>query len=101
MRKQAKLDGDPKSDPVKEARRVIQDDTGTEFLARMQLAAATDAGFRERWALFWCNHFTVSAVKLETAVVVGAFEREAIRPRVFGGPFEDLLVASTQHPAGC
>jgi uncharacterized protein (DUF1800 family) len=37
-------------------------------------------------------------VQLQTAVVTGAFEREAIRPRVFGR-FEDLLVASTRHPA--
>ena len=31
-----------------------------EFLARAQLAAQTPAGFRERWALFWFKHFTVS-----------------------------------------
>ncbi|MDR3510815.1 MAG: DUF1800 family protein [Caulobacteraceae bacterium] len=89
---------DAKDDPVKQARNLIRDDTGEEFLARMRLAATTDAGFRERWALFWFNHFTVSAVKLQTAVVVGPFEREAIRPRVFDR-FENLLVASTMHPA--
>jgi uncharacterized protein (DUF1800 family) len=97
MRRAAKQDGDPKADPVKQAQAVLRDDTGAEFLARMQLACATDTGFRERWALFWFNHFTVSAVKQDTAVVVGAFEREAIRPLVFDR-FESLLVASTQHP---
>jgi uncharacterized protein (DUF1800 family) len=98
MRRQAKLDGDPKADPVKAAQAMLRDYVGEEFLARMRLAATTDAGFRERWALFWFNHFTVSAVKQETAVVVGAFEREAIRPLVFDS-FDDLLLASTRHPA--
>jgi uncharacterized protein (DUF1800 family) len=84
-------------DPVKFAGQMIRHDTGTDFLARVQLAAATDADFRERWALFWCNHFTVAAIKLQTATLVGPFEQEAIRPHVFGR-FEDMLVASSSHP---
>jgi uncharacterized protein (DUF1800 family) len=101
-RRDAKADG-PKPDaeardPVKMARRLLRDDTGADFLARARLAAGTDAGFRERWALFWANHFTVSATKLATATVVGPFETEAIRPHVFGR-FEDLLVAAETHPA--
>lgn len=103
MRQQAKADGGAQpppaqTDPVQMARKLLRQDTGDEFLGRMRLAATTDAGFRERWALFWFNHFTVSAVKLQTAVVVGPFEREAIRPLVFDR-FENLLLASTQHPA--
>lgn len=97
-RKTARLDGDPKSDPVKIAAKLIRQDTGADFLARVRLGAATDAGFRERWALFWANHFTVSANKLATATLVGPFESEAIRPHVFGR-FEPLLVASSSHPA--
>jgi len=85
-------------DPVKFARQLIRRDTGADFLARAQLATSTDASFRERWALFWCNHFTVAATKLQTATLVGPFEQEAIRPHVFGR-FEDMLVASTSHPA--
>ncbi|HEY2708375.1 MAG TPA: DUF1800 family protein [Caulobacteraceae bacterium] len=84
-------------DPVKYARKLIVDDAGQDFVARAQLAATTDADFRERWALFWCNHFTVSATKLQTATLVGPFEQEAIRPHVFG-KFEDMLVASSSHP---
>jgi uncharacterized protein (DUF1800 family) len=98
LRRDARRDGDPKTDPVKQAQVMLRDSTGEEFLARARLASLTDTGFRERWALFWFNHFTVSAVKLQTAVVVGPFEREAIRPHVFGR-FEDLLLASTMHPA--
>ena len=85
-------------DPVKEALKQIRESAQPEFLARAQLAAQTDAAFRERWTLFWCNHFTVAAKNLQTAVLVGPFEREAIRPHVFGR-FEDLLTASTMHPA--
>jgi len=84
-------------DPVKFAARLIRQDAGADFQARVRLAAVTDAGFRERWALFWCNHFTVAATKLQTATLVGPFEQEAIRPHVFGR-FEDLLVASSSHP---
>jgi uncharacterized protein (DUF1800 family) len=96
INQQAKQAGDPKSDPVKEARSIIRDTAGAEFMARARLASLTEAGFRERWTLFWCNHFTVAASKLFTAALVGPFEREAIRPNVFGR-FEDLLVASTRH----
>lgn len=85
-------------DPVQIAARMLRDDTAVDFLARARLAATTPAGFRERWTLFWANHFTVSAVKLMTATLVGPFEQEAIRPHVFGR-FEDLLVASTAHQA--
>jgi len=84
-------------DPVKEALKQVRDSAQPEFLARARLAAQTDAAFRERWTLFWCNHFTVASKNLQTAVLVGPFEREAIRPHVFGR-FEDLLTASTMHP---
>ena len=86
---------------IKAARRrdlqPVREDVAAEMLARTRLAALTPAGFRERWTLFWANHFTVSAVKLKSAVLAGPFEREAIRPHVFGR-FEDLLVASSTHP---
>ncbi len=96
-KKDAKAEGDAKTDPVKMAARMLRQDTGADFLARLRLGATTNAAFRERWALFWANHFTVSAVKLTTATLVGPFEQEAIRPLVFGR-FEDLLVASSSHP---
>lgn len=64
---------------------------------RTVAAAASDSPFRERLVHFWSNHFTVSAKRPQIAVAVGAFEREAIRPHIFGR-FEDLLIASSQHP---
>lgn len=97
-KRDAKADGQLKSDPVRDAQKMLREQTAADFLARAQLGAATDAAFRERWTLFWANHFTVSATKQITATVVGPFEQEAIRPHVFGR-FEDLLVASSTHPA--
>jgi len=98
QRKRARQDGDPKSDPVRMAAQRLRDEAEADFLARVRLAATTDAGFSERWALFWANHFTVSAVKADTAPLVGPFEQEVIRPYAFGR-FEDMLVASSSHPA--
>ena len=98
--KYAKSNGETPAeyDPVKMAQKQIREETGGDFAARAQLGATTDAGFRERWTLFWANHFTVSATKLATATVVGPFEQEAIRPHVFG-PFATLLGAAETHPA--
>jgi len=97
MRKKALMAGDKSADPVKGAVKLLHDDTGVDFLARVELGARTDNAFAERWVLFWANHFTVSAAKFATVTLVGPFEQEAIRPRVFGR-FEDLLVASSSHP---
>jgi len=80
------------------AQRPLRDAVAAEILARAHLAATTPAPFRERWALFWFNHFTVSTAKPAAAVLVGPFEREAIRPHVFAR-FEDLLYAASTHPA--
>ena len=80
------------------ARRDITQDTALEFLARANLGVATDQGFAERWALFWSNAITVSATKFNSSAFIGQYEREAIRPHVFGR-FEDLLLAAEQHPA--
>jgi uncharacterized protein (DUF1800 family) len=83
---------------LKQTQMQIRDLASTEMTARGALAAQTPAAFRERWTLFWSNHFTVSALKGAVAPVAGAFEREAIRPHVFGR-FEDMLMASSRHPA--
>jgi uncharacterized protein (DUF1800 family) len=56
-------------------------------------------GFPERLAMFWANHFAVAVSKGPgVRVTAGAFEREAIRPYLFGR-FEDMLQAVETHPA--
>ena len=64
--------------------------------ARMTTAALSTRPFAERIAQFWANHFTVSMAKASARGLVGAFEREAIRPNI-AGRFEDLLVAAVKH----
>lgn len=56
---------------------------------------------------FWFNHFNVDVTKNITApgqsqnlehLLIGSYERDAIRPHVFGH-FKDLLLATARHPA--
>src|SRR5450631_3079656 len=66
--------------------------------SRLATAATTTRPFAERLQAFWTNHFTVSVLKGSARGLVGAFERDAIRPNI-AGRFETLLLASTTHPA--
>ena len=82
----------------------------TPYLPQEMLLAEADArfngtirqpliGFGERLAMFWANHFAVATSKSEEChILAGAFEREAIRPHVFGR-FSDMLLAVETHPA--
>jgi len=72
--------------------------SSVEAKARMTRAARTDAPFRERWVRFWSNHLTVSVRQPLILHLAGAFEREVVAPRAWGG-FDALLQASTRHPA--
>lgn len=65
--------------------------------ARAEHEISTDRPFGERMVRFWSNHFTVSASKRFIGPMIPAYEREAIRPHVFGR-FSDLLLAVTRHP---
>ena len=69
-----------------------------DMRSRLLTAATTTRPFAERLHWFWSNHFTVSLAKGSARGLVGAFERDAIRPNI-AGSFEALLVASTTHPA--
>ena len=72
---------------------------GREVLSALRHAATTQTPFAERLARFWSNHFAIS-MQGEPLVshLAGAYEREAIRPHVFGR-FEDMTLASAMHPA--
>ena len=55
-------------------------------------------GFNERMTMFWANHFAVATAKSRTVrIMTGAYEREAIRPNIFGR-FTDLVLAVETHP---
>src|SRR4051812_15409942 len=89
----------PEAKPAPQPPNVIQKTFRTEALARIQRAVIADCGFVERLVAFWSNHFCISASKGGLARMwAGSFEREAIRPFVFGR-FADMLKAVEQHPA--
>jgi uncharacterized protein (DUF1800 family) len=69
-----------------------------EMSARFAAGFTTSAPFTERLVWFWSNHFVVSSTNPQAVMFLGAFEREAIRPNITG-KFEDLVLASTRHPA--
>ena len=78
---------------------IIQKTFRAEALAKLQRGIIADCGFVERLVVFWSNHFCISANKGGLARMwAGSFEREAIRPYVFGR-FADMLKAVEQHPA--
>jgi len=58
----------------------------------------TDTPLTERLAEFWGNHFTVSRRQGNAAALIGAYQRDAIRPHIMGR-FEDMLLAVARHPA--
>ncbi len=85
---------DPKKPPSLE-----QQTFRGEAFARIQKAVDARAGLAERLVAFWSNHFCISARKSQLCrMAAGSFEREAIRPHVFGH-FADMLKAVEQHPA--
>ncbi len=61
-------------------------------------AAFSDRQLEEVMVDFWFNHFNVFAGKGATQVYLTEFERDAIRPHVFG-KFHDLLEATAKSPA--
>jgi uncharacterized protein (DUF1800 family) len=47
---------------------------------------------------FWMNHFNVFNGKGPDRLLLTSYERDAIRPYIFGH-FEDMLLATARHPA--
>lgn len=66
--------------------------------ARLQRAVYTERQLEDVMADFWFNHFNVFFGKGADRYLVGDYERNAIRPHVFGR-FRELLGAVAAHPA--
>lgn len=91
--------GAPPPKPPPPVQPVPQQIFRAEASARWTAAVEARTGLAERMVWFWSNHFCVSVAKGQIIrVLAGAYEREAIRPHVFGR-FADLLRAVEQHPA--
>ena len=65
---------------------------------KLYRAIASERQLEELLVDFWFNHFNVFLDKGADRFLVPGYEREAIRPHVFG-KFEDLVRATAEHPA--
>jgi uncharacterized protein (DUF1800 family) len=66
--------------------------------AKLTRAVKSQRQLEEVLVDFWFNHFNVSAEKGKVRWALPSYEREAIRPFVFGR-FRDMLGATAKHPA--
>lgn len=66
--------------------------------ARLYRAIESSHQLEEVMLDFWFNHFNVFNGKGLDRALVASYERDAIRPYVFGN-FRDLLGATAKHPA--
>jgi uncharacterized protein (DUF1800 family) len=71
----------------------------TELMqAKLLRAAYSDRQLEEVMVDFWFNHFNVFSGKGQVRVYLNEYERDAIRPHVFG-MFRALLQATAESPA--
>jgi len=66
--------------------------------ARILRASESERQLNEVLVDFWMNHFNVYAKKGEDRFAIISFERDTIRPHIWG-KFEDLLQATAKSPA--
>ncbi|WP_316786474.1 DUF1800 domain-containing protein [Pedobacter frigiditerrae] len=70
-----------------------------QFISQKILRATyTNNQLQELMTDFWFNHFNVSLSKNQCASYVPAYERDIIRPNVFG-KFENLVLSTAKSPA--
>jgi uncharacterized protein (DUF1800 family) len=80
--------------PDKRPQRLIAEVSAQRILR----AADSERQLNEVMADFWMNHFNVFAGKGIDRFLVASYERDAIRPHMWGR-FEDLLLATAKSPA--
>ena len=68
------------------------------FSQKILRSAYSNNQFKEIMTDFWFNHFNVALNKPQCASYVPAYERDVIRPNVFG-TFENLLLKTAKSPA--
>jgi len=75
-------------------RRIVEELTE----ARILRAVRSERQLNEVLVDFWMNHFNVFAGKGLDRIFLTSFERDVVRPRIWG-KFEDLLLATAKSPA--
>ncbi len=66
--------------------------------AKMIRAVGSERQLDEVMTDFWLNHFNVNATKGADRLLIATYERDVIRPHMWG-KFEDLLLATATSPA--
>ncbi len=80
--------------PENRPRRILDELTA----ARILRASESERQLNEVLVDFWMNHFNVYANKGADRIAIVSFERDTIRPHIWG-KFEDLLQATAKAPA--
>jgi uncharacterized protein (DUF1800 family) len=91
------MDGEP-GQVLKEAKRAFRRHTEEVALAEVTRHILSERQLQEVMVDFWTNHFNVFARKGFVRLFVGDWVERVIRPNALG-KFEDLLVATAEHPA--
>ncbi len=79
-------------------RRNAMEVVGDLVSQRIIRAAESDRQLNEVMVDFWFNHFNVFAGKAIDRFMLTSYERDVIRPHIWG-KFEDLLLATAKSPA--
>jgi uncharacterized protein (DUF1800 family) len=88
----------PASATQQELQRFGRQQVQTLAAQKVMRAVYSERQLEEVLVDFWFNHFNVFAGKGRTALFLPEYEREAIRPHVWGR-FRDLLGATAKSPA--
>jgi len=68
------------------------------MMAKLTRAIYSERQLQEQLTDFWFNHFNIFANKDQDIFLIGAYERDAIRPYTLG-KFRDMLGATAHNPA--
>jgi uncharacterized protein (DUF1800 family) len=112
QKKRAEMEGASEEDVARARREIMQDVGGSlkqmqgrprQVVDELQAAKVMRAVYSQRQldevlVDFWMNHFNVFAGKGPEKFLVGAYERDVVRPHAWGR-FEDLLKATAESPA--
>ncbi|MFZ6645252.1 DUF1800 domain-containing protein [Undibacterium sp. TJN25] len=93
-----KLTKDDSEESKKKRRELVGRIVEQTAEARISRAIDSPRQLEEVMVDFWFNHFNVFSGKGLDRALVASYERDAIRPYVFGN-FRDLLGATAKHPA--
>ena len=80
-----------------QTRQIAMEQSRPEILAKFKERIVSQTPLVERMTAFWTNHFSASRTKKYMGALLPTYEREAIRPHIFG-KFSDMLLAVETHP---